>query len=423
MKNQPFRYESAAQLADAAKALGFELPYTDDTAVLGAPIQVGDKTIKNRILIQPIEGFDSHEDGSPSARSVARYCEMARNGAGAVWIESVSVNEQGRSNGAQLWIRESNVEAFKKMNDEIQAAADGHVYTILQLTHSGRNSNPHGTPQPVCAFHSESIPKDNEVIITDDELEALEDDYVAAALLAEQAGFDAVDIRACHGYLINELFAAVGRPGRYGGSFENRVRLLLNIIDKAQAKCKIELAVRLNLYDGVPYPDGWGVDKNEPTKMDLTEPSRLIELLGQKGIRLLNISNGIGAYSPFVIRPYDSGGLEPFEPQLAGIDRMLTCARLAKEKAPNAVVVGSALTWLREFAPGVAAAAIGKGWYDIAGFGRQALAYPEFSADILSGRGMKRGRCCVTCCGCTTMIKKKGKELCCVMKDRLSRNA
>lgn len=422
MKNRPFRFESAAQLIEAAQALGVSLPYSDGAGVLGTPVHIGAKTVKNRILIQPIEGFDSCEDGAPSERSIARYCEMARNGAGAIWIESVSVNEQGRSNAAQLWIRPENVGAFRRMNDAIQGAADGHVYTVLQLTHSGRNSNPHGAPQPVCAFHSESIPKENERIITDDELEALEDDYVAAAQLAEQAGFDAVDIRACHGYLINELFAAVNRPGRYGGSFENRVRLLLDIIDKARKKCGVELAVRLNLYDGVPYPDGWGVSRENPQEMDLTEPLRLVELLGRRGIRLLNISNGIGAYSPFVIRPYDSGGPEPFEPQLAGVDRMLTCARLAKEKAPDAVVVASGLTWLREFGPGVAAAAIEKGWFDVAGFGRQALAYPEFCADILSGRGMRRGRCCVTCCGCTTMIKKQGKMLRCVMKEKLSQN-
>ncbi len=422
MKVQPFRFENVGQLCEASAQLGMELPYQADSKVLGTPIKIGDKTVKNRILIQPIEGFDSNADGSPSERSVARYCEMARNGAGAIWIESVSVNEEGRSNGAQLWITRENVGSFEKMNQAIQQAGDGDVYTILQLTHSGRYSNPHGTPRPVCAFHSESIPKENERIITDEELEALEEDYVEAILLAQQAGFDAVDVRACHGYLINELFAAVNRPGRYGGSFENRVRMLLNIIDKAKSRCSIVIGVRLNMYDGVPYPDGWGVDHEDPTKMDLEEPLKLVRLLNARGVRLLNVSNGIGAYSPFVIRPYDTGGLEPFEPQLAGINRMLTCARLAKQNAPDMIVVGSALTWLREFGPGVAAAAIEKGWYDIAGFGRQALAYPEFSRDILSGDGMRRSRCCVTCCGCTNMIKKQGKMLRCVMREKLSKN-
>ena len=420
MGNMKFSYNTAAELLSESSNFGIDLPYSEQTGILASPLAFGKKTIPNRLLAQPIEGFDANPDGSPSQRTADRYCELARGGSGALWIESVSVNYQGRSNPAQLWIRPENWDSFRDMVRAIRQAAHGPIYLILQLTHSGRNSNPDGIPTPICSFHSEAIPKENEHIISDDEVRALEADYVEASRLAWMAGFDAVDIRACHGYLINEFFAAVHRPGEYGGSFENRVRLLLNIVDQVRETVDIDVAVRLNMYDGIPYPYGWGVDPQDSHKMDLTEPLKLVSLLYQRGIRLLNISSGVGAYSPFVIRPYDTGGVEPWEHPLCGIGRMQRCARLVKELAPDAVVVASAFSWLREFAPNVAAGGIQEGWYDIAGFGRESIAYPQYANDIIQKGFLNRKNCCVTCCGCTNLIKKSGKMLRCIMKDKLN---
>lgn len=421
MQYEKFSYPSAAALLEAGRELGFPLPYSGRTQVLSEPVRLGGAVLRNRLLAQPIEGFDANPDGSPSARSIERYCELARGGSGTLWLESVSVNHQGRSNPMQLWITRENWTKFRELAESVRRSVEAPVYLVLQLTHSGRNSNPDGMPSPVCAFRSQAIPKENGIIISDEALEALEDDYVTAALLAERAGFDAVDIRACHGYLINELFAAVNRPGRYGGSLENRTRLLLNIIDRIHAASGIEVGVRLNLYDGIPYPDGWGVDRHDVGKMDLTEPLELVRLLYGRGIRLLNISNGVGAYSPFVIRPYDSGGIPPREHPLAGVWRMQDCARQVKALAPEAVVIASAFSWLREFGPGVAAGGVEAGWYDVAGFGRESIAYPNYANDILSGGGLRREHCCVTCCGCTNLIKRDGKMLRCIMKSKLEK--
>lgn len=416
MNHRKFDYADKQALLSDIDRLSLKLPFSDDCSVLGAPLKSGGVSVNNRILIQPIEGFDSEPDGSPSERSVKRYAEFIRGGAGALWVESISVNHEGRSNPYQLWLREENLErfaAFTKSLHECEGAGRP-VYLTAQLTHSGRSSNPDGTPMPVCAFKSEAIPKENERIITDTELAALEDDYVAAALLAERAGFDAVDIRACHGYLINEFFSAYDREGSYGGSFDNRVRLLLNIIDKIRAATDITLGVRLNMYDGVPHPFGWGCDKNDVTKTDFTEPLKLIELLCARGVKLLNISSGIGAYSPYVIRPYDSGGVIPDEHPLEGVARLLDAARQAKLIAQDVVVVCSGLSWLREYAPNIAAGCISDEWFDLAGFGRQAIAYPDFANDILAGRKIQS--CCAACCGCTLLIKKSGKQLRCVRR-------
>ena len=97
---------------------------------------------------------------------------------------------------------------------------------MLQITHAGRYGD-----GKVIAVHEPEIDKKSGVdpdkpVITDEELKALEDDFVEAARLAAEAGFDAVDIKACHRYLISELLGAHNRPGEYGGSYENRTRWL-----------------------------------------------------------------------------------------------------------------------------------------------------------------------------------------------------
>lgn len=413
---EKFHFSTARELLDRAADLGMPLPYKQDVPdVLGQSIDIYGTMVSNRLVAQPIEGFDSQADGSPSQRSVERYCQLVRGGFRTLWLESVSVDEQGRSNPYQLWIRPENVEAFRGMVRTIRAQTEEKLFLVIQLTHSGRNSNPRGTPSPVCAFSNPCIPKENEYILPDEKIPEIEEDYVRACALAQEAGFDAVDIRTCHGYLLNEFLAAYHRPGPYGGSYENRTRFLMEILDRLEPAVTIPVGVRLNMYDGLPWPYGWGAD---PQGENLEESYRLVSDLYARGIRLLNITNGIGAYSPFVIRPYDRGGKEPTESPFRGIARMQECARRTKALAPEAVVIASAFSWLREFAPGVAAGAIAAGKYDMAGFGRQSIRLPDTANRILSGQGLQRGECCVTCCGCTNLIKKSGKMLRCVIKDR-----
>ncbi len=413
---ETFHFSTARELLNRAKVLDMPLPYSEHIPeILGQRLNICGTTVSNRLVAQPIEGFDSQADGSPSERSIERYCQLVRGGFRTLWLESISVDKQGRSNPFQLWIRPENVGAFRDMVRRIRAQTKENLFLVIQLTHSGRNSNPNGTPQPVCAFSNPCIPKENEYILPDEEIPEIEEDYVKACILAQEAGFDAVDIRTCHGYLLNEFLAAYHRPGSYGGSYENRTRFLMEILDKLESAITIPMGIRLNMYDGLPWPYGWGAD---PQGENLEESYRLVSDLYARGIRLLNITNGIGAYSPFVIRPYDRGGKEPTESPFRGLARMQECAKQTKALAPEAVVIASAFSWLREFAPGVAAGAIAAGDYDMAGFGRQSIRLPDTANKILSGQGLLRKECCVTCCGCTNLIKKSGKMLRCVIKDK-----
>ena len=257
-----------------------------------------------------------------------------------------------------------------------------------------------------------------------DEIEALMDRYVAAALDAQAAGFDMVDIKSCHGYLLHEFLGAHRRPGRFGGDFTGRTRLLLTIIERVREACpKLLVGVRLSLFDtvpwqkvgdhggpcpvgdGLPYDAGFGVDMNDPARMDLAEPLKLLALLRDRGVSAVNLSAGCPYANPHIVRPAafpPSDGYPPPEDPLVGVWRQIDAARQAKQAVEGLVLVGSGYTYLQEFLPHAAQAVVRQGWIDIVGLGRMVLSYPELPADLLAGRSLVRGRICRTFSDCTT---------------------
>ncbi|MFR1477031.1 MAG: flavin oxidoreductase/NADH oxidase, partial [Hydrogeniiclostridium mannosilyticum] len=118
-------------------------------------------------------------------------------------------------------------------------------------------------------------------ILSDAELHRLEERYAKTAALAQKAGFDGVDIKACHRYLISESLSAYERPGPYGGSLENRTRLYRNAVAAARSVASGGFLVtsRLNVYDGLAYPWGFGVRPGGGEAPDLAEPVELVRHL------------------------------------------------------------------------------------------------------------------------------------------------
>lgn len=426
-EHKKFNYENLETLKEEIAKLGVNIPISEDLSVLKSPVQIGDKNIPNRLAISPMEGCDGTESGEPDELTFRRYERFARGGSGLLWLEACAVVNEGRANPRQLYINREGLESYKNLyektiNSAQQEFGDEHrPYTVLQLTHSGRYSKPVDKPEPIIAANNEYLdPKmhGDYRIISDEELEQLEDKYVEAAELAAEVGIDAVDIKSCHRYLNSELLSAHTREGKYGGSFENRTRFLLNIVDKIQAKLgnKIEVTLRMNAYDAIPYPYGWGVDKDDFHQPDLTEPIKLVKLLAERGIKLINISAGNPYYNPHVCRPYDQGPYVPSEHSLKTIERMLSMARQIQENAPEIAVVASGFSWLRDLAPYIAAGGIKEGWFKLAGFGRQAFAYPDFAKDILFNGKMDKRKCCIACGKCTEIMRDGGKTGC-VIKD------
>ena len=242
MSQERFHYQTLEEVKARARKLQVYLPFASNTDILKTPLTVENVTLKNRLGIAPMEGADSLEDGSPSEYTIRRYVKEAAGGSALIWFEAISIVPEGRSSKTQLLLTEENVDAYRKMNEQIKEAgrkANGfEPYLIMQANHSGRYSNPDNRPAPMIAYRHPQLEQyraaDDSCIVTDDYLKSLEESFGKAALLAKKAGFDAVDIKSCHGYLLAELLSAYDRPGQYGGSYENRTRLLKNGIQAAK---------------------------------------------------------------------------------------------------------------------------------------------------------------------------------------------
>lgn len=408
--------------------LNTNLPYIDDVSILGESYKIGNKTIPNRLTCQAMEGCDGTVDGSPDELTKRRYERFARGGAGLIWFEATAVLEEGRANPRQLYITENNLDDFKRQVEKIKETAlkeNGYEpVVIMQATHSGRYSKPEGAPAPLIAYNNPIFEKDNPIssdrIVTDEYLDRVGEALVNGSFLAEKAGFDGVDIKCCHRYLNSELLSAFERAGRYGGSLENRTRLLRESIKGAIENCSKDFIVtsRLNVYDGFPYPYGFGVSKDNGLDFDVTEPDWLIKELYKYGVRLLNITMGNPYFNPHVNRPYAQGGYEAPEHPLEGVARILNGTAKLKELNPEMAIICSAVSYLGVVAPNVVSAFIKDNKFDFAGFGRTIFAYPDFANEILQNGVMDKNKICICCSKCTEIMRTKGGTPGCVIRDK-----
>jgi 2,4-dienoyl-CoA reductase-like NADH-dependent reductase (Old Yellow Enzyme family) len=427
MQHEKFNYKSLKAVSEKTTELGVTLPLSENLAALRQPLTVNGHTIANRLAIQPMEGCDGTLDGSPDKLGVRRYQRFAQSGAGLIWLEAVAILHEGRANPRQLMLTEKNVDDFKalvSMIKETSLKENGFApVVIMQATHSGRYSKPNGRPEPIIAYHNPLFEKDKPIddsrIVTDDHLKELEELYAKSAKLAQQSGFDGIDIKACHRYLISEMFSAYIRPGEYGGSFENRTRLFRNAISATTAAVSGSTFVtsRMNIYDGFPYPYGWGVDQSGGVTPNMSEPIKLVDILHrQLKINLLDFTIGNPYVNPHVNRPYDLGPYMPGEHPLESLARMCSCIAQVKSHFPYLTVISSGNSYLREFSCNMAAGMVESGKTDLAGFGRQAFAYPQFANDILKKCCMDPKKCCISCSKCSQLMRA-GSVAGCVIRD------
>lgn len=427
MKFHPFSYRSLEELKQAAQELGIRLPLSSEWSLLRQPLSAGPLRLANRIAIQPMEGCDGTQDGRPSELTKRRYRRFACGGAGLIWFEATAIVQEGRANPRQLFLNAQTLDSFRAQVEAIREDGlrrNGFVPAVIcQLTHSGRYSKPEGTPAPLIVYNNPLFEKDRPIdqsrILTDDSLHRLEEQFGAAARLAQQAGFDGADIKCCHRYLLSETLSAFTRPGDYGGSFENRTRLLRNAVSAAQSATNGDFLItsRLNLYDGFPYPYGFGVSEGGGITPNLAESKALVRILHEGlNLPLLNFTIGNPYVNPHVNRPYDGGPYVPPEHPLEGVARMMGCIEQVKQAFPSLRVVGSGFSYLRQYAPCLAVGALEHGVCDLAGFGRMAFAYPDFPNALLSGRGLEQRNTCIACGKCSELMRA-GTVAGCVVRD------
>ena len=294
----------------------------------------------------------------------------------------------------------------------------------LQLTHSGRYSRPDGQSAPRTAYRHPLLDGPcgavEASVLSDDELDELVATFVDRAVLAGEAGFDFVDVKACHGYLGHELLSAIDRPGRYGGDFTNRTRFMRSIIEGIRtAAPALAVGVRFSVFDTVPYTagdDGRGVPvTDEPYRfafgadaggrgIDLTEPLALIEMLRTLGVGLVCTTAGSPYYCPHVQRPAlfpPSDGYLPPEDPLVGVAPGVGHRCAGPERSRNGrdrlrVLLPAGVV------PNVGQAVVDVGGASMVGLGRMALSYPDLPSDVLTGVTLRRQLVCRTFSDCTT---------------------
>ena len=414
------------------------------------PLVSGEIKIGNRIAVHPMEGWDGLADGNPSENTIRRWQRFGHSGAKLIWGgEAVAVAHEARANPNQLVAAPRTEEGLAKLRATLIAAhrsttgSDNDLLIGLQLTDSGRYSRPnaHGRPEPRILYRHPvldrrlGLPADYP-LLTDAEIERIIESFHRAALMAWKLGFDFVDIKHCHGYLGHEFLSAHTREGRYGGSFENRTRFLREVVQGVRSVAPgLQVGVRLSAFDSVPFhpdPDksvngklgpgipeagkdlipyrwGFGVDALNPSESDLGESSQFLSLLEELGIRLVNITAGSPYYNPHIQRPAlypPSDGYLPPEDPLVSVARQMEATRRLKRKFPNLIFVGTGYSYLQDFLPNVAQAAVREGWTDLVGLGRVVLTYPELLWDATEGRAIQRKRICRTFSDCTTAPRK-----------------
>lgn len=429
-KHEKFSFKSLDDIKSKVNELGVDMSFDEDLSPLFQPKKIGHLTTANSFAVLPMEGCDSETDGSPSELVYDRYLKYASGGYGLIWWEANAVVPEGRANELQMMLTASNrskfAELVKKVNDTGINENGYRPVNILQLTHSGRYSRPEGhIARPIVPQHDPFLDKGNEIIVTDEYLDALTQRYVESALLAKEVGFDGVDIKSCHRYLLNELLASHTREGKYGGSFENRTRFIRQTIQAVKKACGDDfiIASRFNVFDAHPYPYGFGSDKEDMWKFDPTEPVALVKMMVENGVQLLSNSGGNPYYIyPQVTRPFDKSSYgipTPDEHPLESCARLYYLTSVVQEAAGDVPVVGNGYSWLRQFYPYVASANIKAGKCTFVGLGRSSFAYPDSIKDLKEKGCMNPDKCCITCSLCTQIMRDHGTTGCVVRNSKV----
>ena len=471
------RMASLKNVADFRRhlaALGLNLP-CDDAIIAGADsplaqpvadLTVNGKRIGNRVAIQPMEGWDGTTTGGITGEMTRRWQRFGESGAKLIFGgEAMAVRADGRANPNQIILNEENKAGVAQLRDTLIAAhrerygAADDLVIGFQLTHSGRFCRPHDKQrwESRIAYRHPILDQKFNVtsdaqILSDGEMEELIQCYIRAAQIAAEVGADFVDLKHCHGYLLHEFLSAHTRPGKYGGSFENRTRILREIIAGIRASGNpLDIGVRLSAFDFVPFrPDparsqpgklgpgipedyalclpyryAFGVNPNHPVEYDLTETFRFAELCAELGVKLLNLSAGSPYYNPHIQRPAaypPSDGYQPAHDPLIDVARQIDVVRQVKAhlatrprhpagsaqpepgRPPGArlAVIGSAYSYLQEYLPHVAQFVVRAGWTDLVGLGRMTLSYPNMLADAVGQGTLTPKLICRTFSDCTT---------------------
>ena len=407
----------------------FSRPLSYTSAISGKT-----RVFENRWAILPMEGWDCLPTGAPSELTIRRWTRFAISGAKLFFGgEAAAVMQSGKANTRQMLICRDNIGPLRALLQNVKVIhlhrfdMDTPPYIGLQLTHSGRFAKPNDDkkPEPRTAYAHPLLDKkfhcSEKNVLTDGEVEDIIEHFIEGARCAQEAGFDFVDVKSAHGYLGYEFLTAHTRPGKFGGSFENRTRFFREIVEGIKREVPgLDIAIRLSLFDFVPFekkPDGTGgpmeFEGNYPYALggdgtglgiNLDETAKFIELAYSLGIRMIGSTAGSPYYNPHVQRPAAFPVVDGYplvEDPLCGVARQIKAVAEIKKRFPEILFVGSGLTYLQDYLPLVGEWLLENGMTDFIGLGRMVLAYAEMPADYQAGKPLQKNKVCRTFGDCT----------------------
>jgi len=385
--------------------------------MLSSPIQIGKRIAANRIVNQPMECNDGDSEGNPSPLTLQRYRNLAEGGAGIIVVESLTISYESRARKNQLKISEETGKGLERLVKEMREV-NPRPLILFQINHSGRISGAaFSRVVSLCPTGDLKIH-----LLTEKEIEEISEMFVRATIIARQVGADGVDFKHCHGYLCGEMLRPANtRADRYGGGFENRTNFFRETAEKMKKAIGDDnflIGARYSFYEGIP--GGLGTSGPEEVAEDPLEPLRFARMVEEAGMDFVNVSAGIPAVTPEIVRPTKSF------PE--GVYRHFGWTKAVK-KLVKIPVIGSGYSYLRDGKNDLKEPDPSKksflyytqknlkdGNVDLVGIGRQSLADPLFAKKILSG-DFAKVNFCTACGGCSVLLGSQNQVGCTVYQE------
>jgi 2,4-dienoyl-CoA reductase-like NADH-dependent reductase (Old Yellow Enzyme family) len=367
-------------------------------------IPIGSKVCKNRFAINSVECNDADSQGNPTDNTMDRYSRYFDAGPGLIDLEAISITGKyiGRKN--QLCALPQNEGKFKRFVSELKKINPDPLF-IWQLTHAGETGDP-GFSERILVKPVSSLPGK---LLSEDDMDIMKKEFVESAKVAYNSGTDGIDLKVCHGFIMCQLLRPFNdRKWKYGGSFSDRKRFLIEVTQAIKKEIKDQdflIGHKISIWEG--FPGGFGTAGPDSPVMDLTEPLLLVKELEELGASFFIVSAG-GFFNSNVITPRKDA--------LNFIYLHQTFQKIVKDNVyPDTVVIGSAYS---PFGNGKdrplpekslfqqAADNIEEGICDMVAVGRQALADPYLAAKLEKGEEDNIDWCTL-CHKCRELISRQ----------------
>jgi 2,4-dienoyl-CoA reductase-like NADH-dependent reductase (Old Yellow Enzyme family)/thioredoxin reductase/putative sterol carrier protein len=360
------------------------------------PFVIKGLQLRNRIVMPGMDTNFGDEEGNPAAKTYRYYEQRARGGVGLIIVEGAYFDRRGSGTQNMLSIEnDRKIEALSKLAQTIKENGAG---VLLQIYHAGSQASSFMiglkpvAPSDVPFQMSGEVP----VALKRRQIKRIVRGYVEACKRASRAGFNGVEIHAGHGYLLGQFFSPLTNRRRdgYGGSFENRIRMHVEVLRAVRKRCGDDFIVCFRI-NGRDYIEGGA---------EIEETCRLAQRLEEEGVDLINITGGIFDSPGFPVVPYMSYPRGVFSDAASAVKRAVTAVPVC--------VVGRINT------PEAAESILKEEKADLVAIGRGLITDPAFALKAKEGRD-EEIRPCIGCNACLNQIMTEQSVACSINPDLL----